>query len=115
MGSFGHSTADAIIAAETMNKYTFIWTISPSPAVEYADTIPPFDVVIGKNTITLTIRANSADAQLIDQANEVAHDVARSLSYEHSSRFDAHTADMKKRLRLEAKAPTSSPEFPLCR
>jgi len=102
MGSFGHSTADAIIAAETMNKYTFIWTISPSPAVEYADTIPPFDVVIGKNTITLTIRANSADAQLIDQANEVAHDVARSLSYEHSSRFDVAYGG------YEEEAPTGS-------
>ena len=98
-----------------MNKYTFFWTISPSATVEYADTIPPFDVVIGRDTITLTTRAKSADAQLIDQANEVAHDVAGSLSYEHSSRSTSHMADMKKRLRLEAKAPTSSPEFPLCR
>ena len=47
-----------------MNKYTFFWTISPSATVEYADTIPPFDVVIGRDTITLTTRAKSADAQL---------------------------------------------------
>jgi hypothetical protein len=71
-----------------MNKYTFFFTISPSATVEYTDTIPPFDVVIGKDRIALTTRANSADPQLIDQANEVAHDVARSLSYDHSSRFD---------------------------
>jgi hypothetical protein len=98
-----HSTAqDAIIAAETMNKYTFIWTISPSATVEYADTIPPFDVVIGKNTITLTTKTSSAHAQLIDQANEVAHAVARSLSYEHRSRFDVAYGG------YEAEDPTGS-------
>ena len=85
-----------------MNKYTFFWTISPSATVEYADTIPPFDVVIGRDTITLTTRAKSADAQLIDQANEVAHDVARSLSYEHSSRFDVAYGG------YEEEAPTGS-------
>lgn len=85
-----------------MNKYTFFWTISPSATVEYADTIPPFDVVIAKNTIALTTRANSADVQLIDQANEVAHDVARSLSYEHRSRFDVAYGG------YEAEDPTGS-------
>lgn len=78
-----------MMRAERMNKYTFNWHITPATDTEYALTIPPFDVVVRDNTLTLKAAADAAGEQrLRAQADEVAHNLARSLSYEHGERFE---------------------------
>jgi hypothetical protein len=75
--------------AENMNKYTFHWTLAPPAPVEYSISVAPFEVVARGNTLTLTTTADaSAEQSLREQANEVAHNLARGLSFEHGERFE---------------------------
>jgi hypothetical protein len=72
-----------------LTKYTFNFSITPGTAVEYAVTVPPFHVALRETTLALTTSADDTDEKrLREQANKVAHNVARSLSYEHSEQFD---------------------------
>jgi hypothetical protein len=73
-----------------MNKYAFNWSITPQPPVEYSGVVPPFDVAVRGSTLTVTTSsANRIDEQnLREQADQVAHNLARSLSYEHAERFE---------------------------
>lgn len=71
-----------------MSKYTFNFSFKPSAAVEYAFTVLPFNVVMREATLALTANADDSDEQkLREQADQVAHDLARSLSYEYTERF----------------------------
>lgn len=70
-------------------KYTFHWSITPACPAEYSITIPPFDVSAKDTAVTLIASGHSEDKQnLQEQANQAAHDLARTLSYIHGSRFE---------------------------
>lgn len=72
-----------------MNKYTFTWSIAPACPAEHALAVPPFDVVIRETTLTLTASADSTDEQrLRGEADQVARNLARTLSYVQSQRFE---------------------------
>src|SRR5713101_4729944 len=72
-----------------MSKFTFNFAITPGTAVEYALSVPPFHATLRETTLALTTTTAAADERkLREQADEVAHNLARSLSYEHSQRFD---------------------------
>jgi hypothetical protein len=76
-----------------MNKYTFNWNITPATEGDYALKFPPFEVVARGNTLALTTAADAADEQRVrEQADEVAHNLARSLSCEHGERFEVKSA-----------------------
>jgi hypothetical protein len=66
-----------------MNKYTFNFGITPSVPVEYSITVPPFHAVLRETTLALKVTADATDEQRMhEHANQVAHDLARSLCYE---------------------------------
>jgi hypothetical protein len=72
-----------------MNKYTFNFRITTSAAVEYAVHVPPFHAALREGTLALSTSADDSEEQnLRKKADQVAHDLARSLSFEHSERFD---------------------------
>jgi hypothetical protein len=74
---------------KSMNKYTFNWNLKPAIEAEYAFKVPPFEVVARGDMLTLTATADAAEEQRLGtQADEVAHDLARALSYEHGKRFE---------------------------
>ena len=74
--------------AESMNRYTFNWNITPALEVEYAVTISPFEIKALGNTLALATTADASDEQRVrTQADDMAHNFARSLSYEHGERF----------------------------
>jgi len=92
---------------ESMNKYTFNWNITPDREAEYALKVPPFEVVARGNMLTLTATADAADEQrLLEQADEVTHNLARGLSLEHGERFEvtfgSHEVDGKVFIRAAA-------------
>jgi hypothetical protein len=71
-----------------MSKYTFNFSIKPGAAVDYAVTVSPFHAVLREATLALTTNADDSDEEkLREQADQVAHDLARSLSYERTERF----------------------------
>src|SRR4029077_1112684 len=72
-----------------MNNSAFHCNIAPAFAAEFALRVPPFDVVAHQNTLTLEATADDADEQsLRAHADEVAHNLARSLSFERGERFE---------------------------
>jgi hypothetical protein len=72
-----------------MNKYTFNWSITPAPPAEYTVAVPPFDLLVKGTTLALKATADAADEQrLREQADHVAHNFARSLSYELAEGFE---------------------------
>lgn len=72
-----------------MNTYTFNWSLAPNVPEEYAMSIPPFEGVVRDNTLTLATSADSADeASLREKADQLAHDIARSLGFCLRTRFD---------------------------
>lgn len=55
----------------------------------YSLALPPFDIVVRGNTLAITASADLTDKQRIrEQADGVAQDVARSLSYELAGTFE---------------------------
>jgi hypothetical protein len=71
-----------------VNKYTFNCSITPPIESEFSLHVPPFDVVARESTLTLKATADAADEQrLRAQADEVAQNLARSLSFERGDRF----------------------------
>jgi hypothetical protein len=71
-----------------MDKYSFKFGIAPGVDGEYKLTLPPFRVTLREKTLALGVSAETADEhRLREQANQVAHDLARSLSYEMGKRF----------------------------
>jgi hypothetical protein len=83
-------------ATTSLNKYTLYWDIAPAADGEYGLNVPPFDVLVRRGTLALTATADAADEQrLRAQAAEVAHNLARSLSYENGERFTVlYTGDL---------------------
>jgi hypothetical protein len=72
-----------------MNKYTFNLQITPRVDVEYAFSIPPFDATVRETTLALLATADAAnDERLGKQADDIAHNLARSLSYELADKFN---------------------------
>lgn len=77
------------IQTGNMNKYTFTFKITPTVDVEYALTVPPFDVALRNSLLMLRATAEVGDEQhLSKQADEIAHNLARSLSYALAAGFD---------------------------
>ena len=76
--------------ADSVNKYTFHWSITPVAETEYTLQVPPFEVVARGNTVTLSITITEVadELSLREQAKEIALNLARSLSYEHRERFE---------------------------
>jgi hypothetical protein len=76
-----------------MNKYTFHWNVAPALEAEFALQVSPFDIVARENTLSLEASDDDANEQrLRDQADEVAHNLARSLSFECGERFEVASA-----------------------
>jgi hypothetical protein len=73
-----------------MNNYTFNFSVTPGVAVEYKLTLSPFHVTLREKALALRVSAETAaEHRLREEANQVAHDLARSLSYEMGERFKA--------------------------
>lgn len=71
-----------------MNKYTFNCGIVPPIESEFPLHVAPFAVVLRENTLTLKATADAADEQrLRAQADKVAQNLARSLTFERGERF----------------------------
>jgi len=72
-----------------MNEYTFKFRITPRIDADYAFPFPPFDATLRETTLALRVIADAADEpRLREQADQVAHSVVRSLSYELGDGFD---------------------------
>lgn len=72
-----------------MNKYTFNFSITSRVPVECAVTVPPFDAVLRETTLALKVDADAADElRLHEQADQVAHDLARTMCYVLGERFE---------------------------
>jgi hypothetical protein len=72
-----------------MNTYTFNFRITPGVDVEYAFKAHPFDATVRETALTLKANADAADERrLREQADEIAHNLARSLSYELAKGFE---------------------------
>jgi hypothetical protein len=72
----------------SMNKYTFTFKITPSIDVDYKISLPPFDATLRETTLLLTASADAADEnRLRVQADQVARDLVRGLSYELADGF----------------------------
>ena len=73
---------------DSMNKYTFTFKVKPGIDVEYKISVAPFDAVIREETLVLTATADEADEdRRRKQADQAAHDLIRSLSYELADGF----------------------------
>jgi len=79
-----------------LNKYTLYWNIAPAADGEYGLVVPPFDVLVRRDTLALTATADAADEQrLRTHADKVAQNLARSLSFESGKRFTIYyTGDL---------------------
>jgi hypothetical protein len=74
-----------------MNTYTFNFRITPRVDVEYLFPAPPFDTTVRETALTLKANADAADEpRLREQADEVARNVARSLSYRLARGFEVN-------------------------
>jgi hypothetical protein len=72
-----------------MNAYTFNFRITPGVDVEFAFTAPPFEVTVRETAVALKANADATDEQrLREQADEIAQNLARGLSYELAEGFD---------------------------
>jgi hypothetical protein len=71
-----------------MNRYTFNYKVTPGIDVEYKVSLPPFDATMREAKLVLTATADAVDEErLRKQADQVAHDLVRSLSYELADGF----------------------------
>lgn len=72
-----------------MNKYTFRWSLTPTPLMGCALTVPPFDLTVAGSKVELKATADAADEQrLRERSDQVAHSLAGSLSHELGERFE---------------------------
>jgi hypothetical protein len=71
-----------------MNKYIFKFKVTPGFDVEYKVSVPLFDATLRDETLVLKATADAADeSRLHEQADLVARDLVRSLSYELADGF----------------------------
>jgi len=82
-----------------MNKYSFTWTIEPASPAEYSLAVVPFEIVVREKSLTLVTTADAAEEQkLVSEADRVAHDLAKVLSYENGKRFEVVRAGYSYRI-----------------
>jgi len=85
--------------ALAMNKYAFTWTVEPASPAEYSLAVVPFEIVVREKSLTLVASADAAEEQkLASEADRVAHDLAKVLSYEHGERFEVVRAGYSYRM-----------------